>query len=479
MKHTKLFGCIFVLCGSLFLNSCRTLNTDISVPSNPIPESFTGSVSADTNTISKIQWKEFFGDTILIQMIDSALIMNQDLQIALQKIEMIRANTQKATGAQLPSVNLNIGGGMRRFGLFTMDGAGNATTDIMPGKPVPENLPDIFLGLTASWEVDLWGKLKNSKLSSMSQFLAGVENVNFVISNLVAEIALQYYQLLSLDLSQKIIEKTIITQSEAVIVLRNQKEAGRANELAILQFEAELFDLKAKLNEVKREIIEVENNLNYLIGRYPQTLNRNSGSLLEQSQTSLLTGVPVQLLENRPDIREAEFMITSAEYSVKSAKAAFLPSLQITASLGYQAFDPELLFRTPASTAYTLLGGLLAPIINTKALEADFNSALSHQKSALFHFHKTVLKSYVEVANSLSNNKAIQEIYDFKKQQKQSLEKAVAISNELLKYGKANYLEVLIAQQKSLETQLDVIEIAKRKKISEIQVYKSLGGGWR
>lgn len=479
MMHTSLFGLIIVLGSSLLLNSCRTLNTDISVPSYQIPESFTGNVSADTNTISKIHWKEYFADSILIQLIDSALILNQDLQIALQKIEMIRANTQKASGAQLPSVNLNIGGGMRRFGLYTMDGAGNATTDIIPGKRVPENLPDMFLGLTASWEVDLWGKFENAKLSSLSQFLAGVEGVNFVISNLVAEIALQYYQLLSLDNSQKIIEKTIITQIEAINVLNSQKQSGRANELAISQFESQLFDLKAMLRDIQREIIETENNLNYLIGHYPKAMNRNTASLLVQSQSSLLTGIPAQLLENRPDIREAEFMVKSAEYDVKSAKAAFYPSLQITASLGYQAFDPELLFRTPASTVYTLLGGLLAPIINTKALEADFNSALSNQMSALFHYHKTVLKSFVEVANGLSNSNALLEIYELKQQQKESLEKAVSVSNELFKYSKANYLEVLIARQSSLQAQLDVIEIAKRKKISEIQVYKALGGGWR
>lgn len=479
MMHTSLFGLIIVLCGSLFLNSCKSLNTDISVPSHPIPESFTGSVSTDTNTISKIQWKEYFGDTILIQLIDSALIINQDLQKALQKVELFRANTEKASGAQLPRVNLNVAGGMRRFGLYTMDGAGNSTTDILPGKRVPADLPDMFLGMTASWEIDLWGKLENAKLSSLSHFLAGVEGVNFVISNLVSEVAMQYYHLLSLDNNQSIIEQSISKQVEAIDVLRNQKEAGRANELAISQFESQLFDMKAMLREIQRQISETVNNLNFLIGRYPQPLKRNTISLLVQSQSPLLIGIPAQLLENRPDIREAEFMVKSAEYDVKSAKAAFYPSLQITASLGYQAFDPELLFRTPASTAYTLLGGLLAPIINTKALEADFNSALSNQKSALFHYHKTVLKSFVEVANGLSNSKALQEIYELKQQQQQSLEKAVSISNELFRYAKANYLEVLIARQKSLQTQLDVIEIAKRKKLAELHVYKALGGGWR
>ncbi|MDO9270428.1 MAG: TolC family protein, partial [Methylobacter sp.] len=190
-------------------------------------------------------------------------------------------------------------------------------------------------------------------------------------------------------------------------------------------------------------------------------------------------GVPSELLANRPDVREAEFQIEASKFDLKAAKAAFYPNFNITASFGFQAFNPEFLFSSPASIAYSVMGTLVAPIINMKALEAQFNTAKANQLTAMYNYQKTILNAYVEVANELSNIQNLKQINVLKKQQSDVLKQSVETSNELFKYARASYLEVLIAQQSALQSNLELIDITKRQRISTINIYKVLGGGWR
>jgi NodT family efflux transporter outer membrane factor (OMF) lipoprotein len=459
------------------VGGCGTLNTELSIPEKTIPASYPDQKNAAT--IANINWRHYFDDPQLIRLIDTAIANNIDLQMTLQRIEVARSSIKLANGMLLPKVGLSVGGGVQKFGLYTMDGAGNASTYITPGRIVPENLTDIYLGLQASWEVDIWGKLRNQRRSAISNYLSTIEGTHFVISNLVAEVAVHYNELLALDNELDIIRQTLQKQQEALEVIKVQKEAGRANELAVQQFNAQLLNTKVLETQALQQITETENRINFLLGRYPQPVARNKEMLFQAVPEQIAAGLPSQLLANRPDVREAEYQIEASKFDVKAARAAFFPNFTITAALGFQAFNPEFLFQSPASLAYSLMGTLVAPLINRNALKAQFNTAKANQLTAMYNYQNTILKAYVEVANTLSNIRNLQKVHSLKEQQSRVLENSVEASGELYKTARATYLEVLIAQQSALLANLELIEAIKRQRLSTVTIYKALGGGWK
>jgi NodT family efflux transporter outer membrane factor (OMF) lipoprotein len=321
--------------------------------------------------------------------------------------------------------------------------------------------------------------LRNQRKSAISNYLASVEGTNFVISSLVADAAIAYNELMALDNELEVIRQTIQTQQKALEVVKVQKEAGRANELAVQEFKAQLLNTQALEVNALQQITETENKLNFLLGRYPQPIQRTKDIRFQKLPQQISAGVPSQLLANRPDIREAEFQIEASKFDLKAAKAAFYPNFNITASFGFQAFNPEFLFSSPASIAYSVMGTLVAPIINMNALKAQFNTAQANQLTAMYSYQKTVLNAYVEVANQLSAIRNLQQINILKTQQSEVLEQSITTANELYKYDRATYLEVLIAQERALQSNLELINVTKQQRLSTIQIYKALGGGWR
>lgn len=469
---------VFILVISiLVVSSCKTLNTSLHVKNQNLPATFQN--TSDTTSIADINWKNYFNDDDLIQLVDTALINNYDLQIALQRIEAVRSEVMFAKGNLLPTVAGAAWAAQERAAEYSVDWAGNEGGTFLSGDPLRPTYNDYYLGLISSWEVDVWGKLKNKKRAALSNYLASVEGRNFIISNLVAEIAFQYYELIAFDNQLEVIQQTISKQEEALEVVKIRKEAGMANELEVQQFQSQLYDLKSREKATSQEITVLENNINLLLGRFPQPIERNSEKLFEQMPQPLSAGIPSQLLANRPDIREAELMLQASKFDIKSAKAAFYPSFNINAGFGFKAFKPQFLFLSPESISYSVVGGLVAPLINRNALKAAFNSAKANQLEAMYNYQKTILNSYVEVANELSNMKCLQEINTLKKQQNDVLVQSVETSSDLYKYGRATYLEVLLTQQNALETQLELINTTKQQRISTVNIYKALGGGWK
>ncbi|MDJ1481090.1 efflux transporter outer membrane subunit [Cytophagaceae bacterium YF14B1] len=477
MKHRlSLYIYLLALVG-LTLNSCKSLDTSVSVPKRNLPGTFTG--QQDSASVASVNWRQYFADSALVSLIDTALTRNIDLQIALQRVEIFRSNIRFAKGAMLPQAGLAIAGGVRKFGLYTMDGAGNITTEITPGQIVPTHLPDLYVGLQTSWEIDIWGKLKNQRQSAVVQYLASVEGKNFVLTNLIADIAISYYELLSLDNELEITRQTIQKQKEAVEAVETLKDAARENQLAVHQFNAQLLNTQALEREILQQIVETENRINFLLGRFPQPAPRQKESLFRQSTQTLSAGIPSLLLLNRPDIREAELQLRASQLDLQSARKSFLPSFSITGGYGFQAFKPEFLFTMPASIAYSALGNLVTPLVNRNALKAQFTTAKAIQVQAMYVYQQAILNGYTEVVNELSNINNLKEILIFKQQQADALLQSVETSTELYKSGRASYLDVLIAQQNSLQAQLDVIATNKRQRIASVNVYRALGGGWK
>ena len=477
MKSLKKNIAFSFLIFSLVYSGCKTPETILKTDRKQMPQSFTE--LKDSTNSADIKWKDFFGDKDLIILIDTALKNNLDVLMTLQKIEIARNDLRLTKGAMLPTVNSNFAYLQRKFGYYTMDDAGNRTTEITPGQIIPTNLPDYFIGLQTNWEIDIWGKLRNKKKASFSRYLSSVEGTNLVLTNLVSEIAIAYYELVALDNELDIIRETIKLQQDALEIIKIQKDAGVANELAVKQFEAEVLSSQGLEFETLQQIAENENKLNFLLGRFPQPIVREKANFTNQIPTQIKAGIPSQLLKNRPDIKQAEFELLATKFDVRAAKAAFYPSFNITGSLGFQAFNTAFLFTSPQSLAYNLLGSLTTPLLNRSAIKNQFKNAKANQIEAMYSYQKTILNGYVEVSNEISNIKNLEQIHDRKTKEVEALTQSIDLSNDLFKSGRATYFEVLMIQNRSLRSKLELINTKKRQYNATVNIYKALGGGWK
>ena len=434
--------------------------------------------SQDTLNSATIKWKTFFTDPNLVSLIDTALKNNQELNITLQDIEIAKNEIKTRKGDILPTLGYGVGAGIDKVGRYTSSGAGDASTEITPGKGVPEILPDYRFGLQANWEADIWHKLHNSKKAAVSHYLSTIEGKNFVITNLVAEVANSYYELLALDNQMEVVKKNIKIQSDALELMKIQKEATRVTELAVRKFEAEVLSTRSLQSDIQQNITEEENKINFLLGRYPQPIVRDGSTFTELVPPTIQSGIPSQLLANRPDIKQAELELAAAKLDVKVAKAQFYPSLGISANVGYQAFNPSYLLRTPESLIYSLAGDLAGPLINKNAIKAAYLTANAKQLQAVFDYEKTILNGYIEVANQVSNIDNLQKNYDLKSQQVKALKESIEISNALFRSSRADYFEVLMTQRDALQARLELIETKKQQLNAVVNIYHALGGGW-
>lgn len=441
-----------------------------------IPVAFAN--TTDTSNSAAIKWQNFFTDKNLVNLIDTALKNNQELLITLQEIEIARNDIRVRQGKLLPLVTAGGDIGIDKVGRYTSTGAGDASTDIKPGKEVPEWLPDFKVGLQANWEVDIWNKLHNEKKEAVMQYLATVEGKNFVVTNLVAEIANDYYELLAIDNQLDIVRQTINLQKNALEVVKVQKEAARVTELAVKKFEAEVLSSQSLEYGLLQKVKEKENEINFLLGRYPQTIERNRNNFLELLPREVSAGIPSQLLSNRPDIKQAEYELTAAKLDVKIARAAFYPSFEISSALGFNAFNPSYLLKLPESLAFSLAGDLAGPLINKNAIKAEFYTANAKQLQALYNYDRTILNAYIEVSTGLSGIQNLQQAYDLKTKEVDALNQSSSIANDLFRSARADYFEVLMTQRDALEAKLELIETRQQQLSAVTNVYRSLGGGW-
>ena len=435
--------------------------------------------SQDTTNTAVIPWKNFFTDANLVSLIDTAIKNNQELLITLQEIEIARNDIRVRKGALLPSVGVTAGAGVEKVGRYTSQGAGDATTEIEPGKEMPDPLGDFTIAARANWEVDIWKKLRNATKAAVTRYLATVEGRNFVITNLIAEVANSYYELIALDNQLGIVHQNISLQKNALDIVKAQKDAARATELAVKKFEAEVLKSQSLEFDLLQKIKETENKINFLLGRYPQTINRDQAKFMQALPPSVNAGIPSQLLANRPDIKQAELDLTAAKLDVKVARAEFYPSFEISAAFGLQAFKPSYLVKFPESILYSLAGDLAAPLINRNALKAEFATANAKQLQAMYNYERTILNAYLEVSNQLSNISNLEKSFDLKSKQVDALTSSIDISTDLFRNARADYLEVLMTQRDALEAKLELIETKKQQLNAVVDVYRSLGGGWK
>jgi len=487
----KLQPAIAVLLITLALvgTGCSQYKSVTITPKQDLPVSFPGrtdslasTVAADTTNIASLPPEKFFSDPYLQKLIDTALAANPDIQSALQKTEIAAASLQYTRSPLLPSLNAEIGAALRKYSDYTMDGVGNFDTNLSPDinkdQHIPNPTPDYFLGFRSSWEVDLWGKLRSRKAAALSRFLASREGYRMVVTELISQVATLYYQLLALDRQQTILHKNSQLQANALEIVQAQKLGGRATELAVQQFQAQLLNTRGLLYTNAQQITETETQLNFLLGSYAQPIKRDTSIIQLPLPQALSAGVPSQLLLHRPDIRQAEAELLAANADIRAARAAFFPSLNLSAYTGYNAFKTALLFN-PGSIAYGLTGGLTAPIFNRRAIKADYTRSIAEGRQALYTYQKAILTSFREVTNSLKGMENYQQFYELKQQEVASLNNAVSVANDLYLVGRASYLEVITAQRNVLDAELEMTNAKASIFLNAVNLYRSVGGGWR
>ena len=476
MQKIKNYKYIVPLSICLALASCAPALAPL-VETKAVPESF--DKSTDSTNIAGTPWRTYFKDPNLINLIEIALKNNQELQITLQEIEIAKNDIRVRKGALLPKVGIGAGAGIEKVGRYTSQGAGDASTEIRPGLEMPEPLGDLKIAAYANWEVDIWKKLRNSKKAAVKRYLSTVEGKNFVITNLIAEVADSYYELLALDNQLDIVTQNIALQSTALEIVKIQKEAARSTELAVQKFQAEVMASKSMEFEILQNIKETENKINFLLGQYPQEIRRDKTNFTSRLPSVIHTGIPSQLLANRPDIKQAEMELEGAKLDVKVARAEFYPSLDIKAMVGVNAFKATYLFTFPESLLYSLAGDFAAPLINRNAIKAEYSAANARQIQALYNYERTILKAYLEVSSQLSKIDNLEKKYELKAQQVNALNRSIAVAGDLFKSARVDYFEVLMTQRDALESKLELLETKKEQLNAVVHIYKDLGGGWK
>jgi multidrug efflux system outer membrane protein len=455
---------------------CKITEPTSRKENNTVPESYAG--TQDTTNFAFVKWSDFFDDPNLKSLIDTALSRNQELNMILQEISISNNEIRARKGEYLPFLDIQAGAGMDKVGRYTRYGALEANTDIKPGEEFPEPYSDFMVGAYASWELDVWKKLRNGKKMAVYNYLSSVEGKNFMVTQIVAEIANSYYELMALDNQLAILNQNIDIQKNALEIVKLQKQAAKVSELAVKRFEAEVAKNQSLIYEIHQEITETENRINFLVGRFPQAVTRSSVEFANVMPKMVKAGIPSQLLANRPDIKQAELDLSAAKLDVKIAKANFYPSFRITAGLGYQAFNPKFLFTTPESLLYSLAGDMVAPLINRNAIKANYSSANAKQMQAVYNYEQSILNGYIEVANQLSKINNLEKSYTLKSQQVAALTESISISNSLFRSARADYMEVLMTQRDALESRMELIETKMEQMKAMINVYQALGGGW-
>lgn len=462
------FGCV----PSLEKNPPRVLN-------RTVPAAYREAVDATADGPSSVRtsglerWSRFFSDPDLRALIEAALENNQELNIRLQEVIIAENEILWRRGEYLPKVTAGAGAGIEKVGELTSQGASDEATGLA------QNLQNYVFGFSASWELDVWRKLRNAADAAAHRYLSSVEGRNFMVTRLVAEIANGYFELLALDNQLDVLARNIAIQEDALELVKLQQKAARVTLLAVQRFEAEVLKNRSRRYEMEQRRIETENRINFLIGRFPQPVPRRSREFTKPLPRAVRAGIPSELLDNRPDLREAAEQLAAAELDVEVARAEFYPALSIDAAIGYEAFNLKHLVTTPESLAYNAAANLVVPVINRRAIEAEYRNANAEQIAAVLNYERSILGAFTEVVNLLARMDNLQKSYDFQRRQVDLLEESIQVSKVLFRSARADYTEVLLTRRDALDAEMELIETKRQQLGTMVGLYQALGGGWR
>lgn len=461
----------------LMLGGCKAPSLT-SVEKVELPETFAG--ESDTATIASIAWHDFFPDAYLQQYIDTALVHNHSFLKTIELVSIARGQVRLSKGALLPEVTLGIDGGVQRFGEYTMDGVGNSTTntpDLSPDKHIPDPYKNLNIGLNFQWEADIWGKLTDKKRAAVARWMQSLEAQRLAQTLLVSEVATQYYDLVGLDKKRFILKEAIRKTRDSYLLTNELMKEGEATRLSVDQFRSRRLKLEEMLLDTEQRIGEAERALALLVGKLPFEISRSSFEEVCRVKFPSEAGIPAQWIQNRPDIRAAELELLACKSDVSAARKAFFPSLAIGGSGGFNAFNLEQWFNSPASLVYNLAAGITAPIFKRNEIRTLWNEAKSRQRIALLDYHQVVIQSYQEVVNLLTASQQMDKRRELKEEESRIHHRSIYNANELFKTGFVGYLDVLSADERYLDCELERIELNIDYCKVHAFLYRSLGGG--
>jgi NodT family efflux transporter outer membrane factor (OMF) lipoprotein len=420
----------------------------------------------DTATMAAMPWQTLFADTILKALISEGLSQNLNLKTAVQKIVEAQAAFNQSKGALLPNVSGNASATRSKLSL--------ASLDYPPGTVVNTVTTTYQLGLSTSWEADIWGQLNSAKKSAYANMLQTDAAKKAIQTQLIADIADNYYSLLALDKELEITNATLKNRMKDMETMKALKEAAIVNGAAVVQSEANRYGVEVSIPDIKRNIRETENALDILLGRPPGPIMRKRLDE-EQPFTNLQTGIPSQLLQNRPDVQQAEYGFRAAFENVNLAKTNFYPQLTLTASGGFSNLQLKDFFLN--SVFYNIAAGLTQPIFNQGINKAKLKTAQAQQLEALYNFQQTLLVAGQEVSNALYAYETAVEKDGARHNQIVALQKSVDYTEQLLKYSSAtNYTDVLTSEQSLLAAQLSGVNDRLQQLQAVVDLYRALGG---
>ena len=468
----------------LMLQACGIPELTAKNADTHLPDIFKPGLSEQTNTTNvnntaNVKWKDFFEDPNLLSLIDIAVVNNKEINIMMQRISVAENEIQSRKGAYLPFVNFGTGVGGDKIGKFTRLGAVEESLKLPNDQAFPTFLGDYQFGLFSTWEIDIWKKLRNSAQVAVLEYMASSEGKNFLITNLVAEVAHAYYELMALDNQLENLEQNIAIQQNGLEMVKQLQFYARATTLAVKRYEAEVAKNQGKRYEIKQQITVVENRINFLLGRVPQPIQRASTGFMDIKPKLIQAGIPSQLLQNRPDIRKAELELSAAKLNIEVARANFYPSFGIKAGIGFDAFALKYLINTPESLAAMVAGEVAAPLVNKNAIIAEYKNANAKQIQAAYEYEQSIINAYTEVANQLSNIDNLDKNYNLRRNQVDSLVQSIEVATQLFKSARTDYLDVLLTQRDALDAKRELIETKQKQIIAMVDIYKSLGGGWQ
>ncbi len=465
MKTNHLYKTGFVLMALLLLQSCFTAK-NYQRPDVKTENLYrTETLAADSTSMADTSWDKLFTDPILQGYIKQGLSNNYDIRIAMQTIASAEAYMKQGKAGYLPTFSLGADWTHQQLSKNSQFGA------ILQDRSVDQYQ---FTG-NLTWEADIWGKIRSNKRAAVASYLQSIAAKQAVQTQLVADIASTYYQLLSLDAQLKVVDSTLGNRTRSVDVIKSLKDAGNVNEVGVKQTEAQLYATQLIREDLKNNIALLENTFSILLGDAPATRQR---SILADGQIAadIRLGVPALLLRKRPDVMAAEYNLVNQFELTNVARSNFYPSLKVTATGGFQSVELDQWFNANSLFA-NVVTGLTQPLFNRRQIRTQYEVAKSDQERAFLEFEQSLLNAGKEVSDALQNYNNETTKLTIRRQQLDALERAASYSDELLSYGLVNYLEVLTAKDQALDAELDLIDNKFRQYNSIIMLYKALGGG--
>ncbi|MBW4891007.1 efflux transporter outer membrane subunit [Mucilaginibacter sp. HMF5004] len=457
----------------LLLSAC-SVSKDIETPKAEVPVTFRNSVATtDTGSIADIQWKRFFTTPALQKLIDSAVVKNYDMQIAVKNIEASQLLFKQVKWNYVPQVALNVTANSNRPSDNSVTGLSLSQYNIGSS-----HIEDYSANLSLSWEADIWAKIRNQQKGALAAYLQTNEARKLIQTNIVAGVSQGYYNLLMLDEQLNIAQRNVKLNDSTLQIIRLQYTAGQVTSLAVQQAEAQRLAAAQLVPQFEQNIAIQENALSILTGVLPGKIERTAIRDEGITSSNLGTGVPAGIVSRRPDVKSAELALNIANANVGITKANMYPALRITATGGVNSFKASNWFNIPASLFGVVAGSVVQPLVARKELSTNYKVAQVNREKVVLQFRQSVLNAVGEVSDALVSIEKLKVQQVIAANRVSTLQKATGNANLLFRNGMANYLEVITAQSNVLQSELE-LSVIKRNELNAIsELYRSLGGGW-